>query len=99
MLNRFPPSLGFQIKHIMHQHNFCLSNNRLPLRRLAVMHLMATNAALCVRTLIEETWEDFLLDYLKSSMSKGDGGELYIIVRAQHSLQIKHDGKFPEYKK
>ena len=57
--------------------------SRFSIARLAVMHLMATNSALCVRTLIEETWEDFLLDYLKSSMAKSDSGEGVVACAAE----------------
>ncbi|XP_022104582.1 otopetrin-2-like [Acanthaster planci] len=62
-----------QIYYFWRFSKYCLVRWK-PVAKLAVMHLMATNAALCVRTLVEETWEDFLLDYLKSSMTKGDGG-------------------------
>ncbi|XP_071803997.1 proton channel OtopLc-like [Asterias amurensis] len=61
-----------QIYYFWRFSKYCLVRWK-PVAKLAVMHLMATNAALCVRTLIEETWEDFLLDYLKS-VSKKDAG-------------------------
>ena len=55
---------------------------------MAVMHLMATNVSVWARTVIEEIWEDFILKYIKKSMSEetyggantgypGEGGGKY----------------------
>ncbi|XP_033103267.1 proton channel OtopLc-like isoform X1 [Anneissia japonica] len=53
-----------------------------PLCRMALMHLVATNLSIWIRTLIEETWEDFLVKTFKFdsygggySSKKEKGGE------------------------
>ncbi|XP_071496060.1 proton channel OtopLc-like [Diadema antillarum] len=44
------------------------------LAKMALMHLCANNVAVWARTMIEETWEDFLLKYMKGTGYGGKGG-------------------------
>eukprot|EP00057_Strongylocentrotus_purpuratus_P010006 XP_011664480.1 PREDICTED: uncharacterized protein LOC579173 isoform X3 [Strongylocentrotus purpuratus] len=44
-----------------------------PLAKMALMHLCANNVSVWARTMIEETWEDFLLKYMKGTYDKGAG--------------------------
>lgn len=42
--------------------------------RLGISHLVATNIAVVARTMVEETWGDFLLKYFKSDGYDGGYG-------------------------